>query len=146
MSNLLEIRNISKSFGHKAVLKDVTFNVPAGSIVGFIGDNGAGKSTTFKTILGLISQDRGKVKIFGEENLDKHIKFKEDIGVVFDAMNLPAHLTIKQLNHVFKNYSVLGTKIIFIGWFILSLYLWTKSEYILARHVNEVIRSCCFVA
>lgn len=102
MSNLLEIRNISKSFGHKAVLKDVTFNVPAGSIVGFIGDNGAGKSTTFKTILGLISQDRGKVKIFGEENLDKHIKFKEDIGVVFDAMNLPAHLTIKQLNHVFK--------------------------------------------
>lgn len=102
MSNLLEIRNISKSFGHKAVLKDVTFNVPAGSIVGFIGDNGAGKSTTFKTILGLISQDRGKVKIFGKENLDKHIKFKEDIGVVFDAMNLPAHLTIKQLNHVFK--------------------------------------------
>ncbi len=93
MSNLLEMRNISKSFGHKAVLKDVTFNVPAGSIVGFIkdvtfnvpagsivgfiGDNGAGKSTTFKTILGLISQDRGKVKIFGKENLDKHIKFKE---------------------------------------------------------------------
>ncbi|KXZ21039.1 ABC transporter ATP-binding protein [Bacillus nakamurai] len=101
MSNLLEIRNISKSFGNKTVLKDVTFNVPSGSIVGFIGDNGAGKSTTFKTVLGLISKDRGTVKIFGKENLNKHAKSKEEIGVVFDAMNLPAHLTIKQLNKVF---------------------------------------------
>ncbi|WP_350255366.1 ABC transporter ATP-binding protein [Bacillus halotolerans] len=102
MQNLLEIRNISKSFGNKVVLKDVTFNVPSGSIVGFIGDNGAGKSTTFKTVLGLISKDRGTVKILGKENLNKHAKIKEEIGVVFDAMNLPAHLTVKQLNKVFK--------------------------------------------
>ncbi len=103
MSNLLEIRNISKSFDNKVVLKDVTFNVPAGSIVGFIGDNGAGKSTTFKTVLGLISKDGGTIKIFGEENINKHAKIKGKIGVVFDAMNLPANLTIKQLNKVFKN-------------------------------------------
>ncbi|ATP40321.1 multidrug ABC transporter ATP-binding protein [Solibacillus sp. R5-41] len=102
MSNLIEIENISKSFGDKVVLKDVTFNVPYGSIVGFIGDNGAGKSTTFKTVLGLISKDGGTVKIFGEENINKYVKIKENIGVVFDAMNLPAHLTIKQLNKVFK--------------------------------------------
>ncbi|PFD46333.1 multidrug ABC transporter ATP-binding protein [Bacillus cereus] len=102
MSNLLEIKNISKSFGDKIVLKDVTFNVPSGSIVGFIGDNGAGKSTTFKTVLELIAKDSGTVKIFGEENINKHTKIKEKIGVVFDAMNLPAHLTIKQLNKVFE--------------------------------------------
>lgn len=102
MSDLLEISNISKSFGNKVVLKDVTFNVPSGSIVGFIGDNGAGKSTTFKTVLGLVSKDAGKVKIFGKENINKHPKMKEKIGVVFDAMNLPAHLTIKQLNKVFE--------------------------------------------
>lgn len=102
MSNLLEIRNISKSFDNKVVLKDITFNVPSGSIVGFIGDNGAGKSTTFKIILGLTSNDGGAVKIFGEENINKHAKIKEKIGVVFDAMNLPAHLSIKQLNKVFK--------------------------------------------
>ncbi len=102
MSNLLEIDNVSKSFGKKVVLKDVTFNVPAGSIVGFIGDNGAGKSTTIKTVLGLISKDSGTVKIFGEENINKHAKDKEKIGVVFDAVNLPPHLTIKQLNRAFK--------------------------------------------
>ena len=102
MSNVLEIKNLSKSFGSKVVLKDVTFNVPSGSIVGFIGDNGAGKSTTFKTVLELISKDSGTVKIFGEENINKDAKIKEKIGVVFDAMNLPAHLTIKQLNKVFE--------------------------------------------
>ncbi|MFP3380053.1 ABC transporter ATP-binding protein [Bacillus sp. SIMBA_069] len=102
MSNVLEIRNLSKSFGNKVVLKNITFNVPSGSIVGFIGNNGAGKSTTFKTVLELISKDSGTVKIFGEENINKDAKNKGKIGVVFDAMNLPAHLTIKQLNKVFE--------------------------------------------
>ncbi|MCU9601429.1 ABC transporter ATP-binding protein [Pallidibacillus thermolactis] len=101
MSYLLDVQNITKRYGNKVVLKNVTFNVPSGSIVGFIGDNGAGKSTTFKTILGLVSQDSGRIKIFGKENIHKEPKMKEKIGVVFDAMNLPAHLTIKQLNKVF---------------------------------------------
>ncbi|MCC2337116.1 ABC transporter ATP-binding protein [Bacillus tropicus] len=102
MSNILEIKNLSKSFGNKIVLKDVTFNVPSGSIVGFIGENGAGKSTTCKTVLELISKDSGTVKICGEENINKDAKNKEKIGVVFDTMNLPAYLTIKQLNKVFE--------------------------------------------
>ncbi len=67
MSYLLDVQNITKRYGNKVVLKNVTFNVPSGSIVGFIGDNGAGKSTTFKTILGLVSQDSGRIKIFGLE-------------------------------------------------------------------------------
>ncbi|MDF2012506.1 ABC transporter ATP-binding protein [Priestia megaterium] len=103
MTNLLEVRNIAKSFGQNEVLKDVSFHVPPGSIVGFIGDNGAGKSTTFKAVLGLISRDSGTVEIFGEDNLNKNATIKEDIGVIFDAINLPVSLTIKQLNKVFKS-------------------------------------------
>jgi ABC-2 type transport system ATP-binding protein len=103
MTNLLEVRNIAKSFGQNEVLKDVSFHVPPGSIVGFIGDNGAGKSTTFKAVLGLISRDSGTVEIFGEDNLKKNATIKEDILVVFDAINLPVSLTIKQLNKVFKS-------------------------------------------
>ncbi|MGR9543622.1 ABC transporter ATP-binding protein [Priestia megaterium] len=102
MTNLLEVRNMAKSFGQNEVLKDVSFHVPPGSIVGFIGDNGAGKSTTFKAVLGLISRDSGTVEIFGEDNLNTDATIKEDIGVVFDAINLPVSLTIKQLNNVFK--------------------------------------------
>ncbi|PVC64048.1 ABC transporter ATP-binding protein [Priestia megaterium] len=102
MTNLLEVRNMAKSFGQNEVLKDVSFHVPPGSIVGFIGDNGAGKSTTFKAVLGLISRDSGTVEIFGEDNSNTDATFKEDIGVVFDAINLPVSLTIKQLNNVFK--------------------------------------------
>lgn len=93
---------MAKTFGQNEVLKDVSFSVPPGSIVGFIGDNGAGKSTTFKAVLGLISRDSGTVEIFGEDNLNKDATIKEDIGVVFDAINLPVSLTIKQLNNVFK--------------------------------------------
>lgn len=104
MSTLLEIDKIRKSYGGKAVLQDVTFSVPSGSIVGFIGDNGAGKSTTFKIVLGLISKDAGTVKILGEEDINKHPKIKEEIGVVFDAANLPAHLTVEQLNKVFSKF------------------------------------------
>ncbi|MBU8851768.1 ABC transporter ATP-binding protein [Bacillus sp. FJAT-26377] len=102
MTNLLEVRNMAKSFGQNEVLKDVSFHVPPGSIVGFIGDNGAGKSTTFKAVLGLISRDSGTVEVFGEDNLNTDATIKEDIGVVFDAINLPVSLTIKQLNNVFK--------------------------------------------
>ncbi|GAF20379.1 MULTISPECIES: ABC transporter ATP-binding protein [Shouchella] len=106
MTVLLEMENISKSFKRKNVLKNVTLNVPAGSIVGFVGDNGAGKSTTFKTILGLIKKDEGTVRLFGEEIYGQQSTLREQVGVVFDAINLPAELTIKQLNKVFvKMYS-----------------------------------------
>lgn len=101
MSNLLEIKNLRKSYGDKVVLQDVSFNVPSGAIVGFIGNNGAGKSTTFKAVLELIHKESGTVKLFGKENLNKEVKLKEKIGVVFDAINLPSNLTIRQLGKVF---------------------------------------------
>ncbi|MFJ5764374.1 ABC transporter ATP-binding protein [Lysinibacillus sp. NPDC093210] len=101
MSNLLEINNLRKSYGDKVVLDDVSFNVPPGAIVGFIGNNGAGKSTTFKAVLELIHKESGTVKLFGKENLNKEVELKEKIGVVFDAINLPSNLTIKQLGKVF---------------------------------------------
>lgn len=101
MSNLLENKNLRKSYGDKVVLDDISFNVPSGAIVGFIGNNGAGKSTTFKAVLELIHKESGTVKLFGKENLNKEFKLKEKIGVVFDAINLPSNLTIKQLGKVF---------------------------------------------
>ncbi|PNZ26877.1 hypothetical protein CD114_06840 [Mammaliicoccus sciuri] len=68
------------------MLDNLNFEINEGEIVGFIGENGAGKSTTFKTLLNLISKDEGLVLFFNED-LDLNINLKNKIGTVFDAIN-----------------------------------------------------------
>ena len=67
MENVIEINGLSKKY-QKFALDNVTLNVPMGSVMGFIGANGAGKSTTIKAILGLYKRDGGEVKVFGEDS------------------------------------------------------------------------------
>ncbi len=98
---LLKVENLSKSIDNKKNLDNLNFEINEGEIVGFIGENGAGKSTTFKTLLNLISKDEGLVLFFNED-LDLNINLKNKIGTVFDAINLPSDLTAKQLNNVFQ--------------------------------------------
>ena len=62
---MLEIKDVSKSYGKTKVIDKVSFDVKAGEIVGFLGPNGAGKTTTIKMILGMISIDEGSIKING---------------------------------------------------------------------------------
>ena len=64
--NVLQVKNIYKSFGKAKVLKDISFNVEEGEIVGFVGPNGAGKTTTLKIITDLIRPDKGEVIICGK--------------------------------------------------------------------------------
>ncbi len=100
--NALEIKNLTKSFKDFR-LDDLTLTLPSGCIMGLIGENGAGKSTTIKLILDIIHKDRGSIKILGEDN-EKDIKLtKEDIGVVLDEVGLPECLTVKQVGKVMKN-------------------------------------------
>ncbi|MCD8798456.1 ABC transporter ATP-binding protein [Mammaliicoccus sciuri] len=101
MMVLLKVENLSKSIDNKKILDNLNFEINEGEIVGFIGENGAGKSTTFKTLLNLISKDEGLVLFFNED-LDLNINLKNKIGTVFDAINLPSDLTAKQLNNVFQ--------------------------------------------
>lgn len=99
--DLLKVENLSKSIDNRKILDNLNFEINEGEIVGFIGENGAGKSTTFKTLLNLISRDEGLVLFFNED-LDLNINLKNKIGTVFDATNLPSDLTAKQLNNVFQ--------------------------------------------
>lgn len=85
------------------VLDEVTFDVPRGTIVGLIGENGAGKSTTLNAILGLISKDAGTISILGNSENEISDSIRNKIGVVFDGNNFPDTLSPKQLNSVFKN-------------------------------------------
>ncbi|MBO5971192.1 MAG: ABC transporter ATP-binding protein [Clostridia bacterium] len=105
--NALEIRNLTKSFKDFR-LDNLNLTLPSGCIMGLIGENGAGKSTTIKLILDIIHKDSGSIKILGEDN-EKNIKLsKEDIGVVMDEVGLPECLTAKQvgkvMKHTFKNW------------------------------------------
>lgn len=99
MENCIEVKHVSRAYP-KFNLSNVTFNVPSGSVVGFIGENGAGKSTTIKAILGLIKPDSGSVTVLGENSRELRPELKEKIGVVFDGLTFPENLTAKMLDKV----------------------------------------------
>ncbi len=100
MTNALTISGLTKTY-KDFTLDHVSFTVPNGSIVGLIGENGAGKSTTINAALGLIQKEDGHVSILGNEELDNDIK--EQIGVVFDGSNYPELLSPDKINRIMKN-------------------------------------------
>ncbi len=101
MSYALEIEKLCKSYkGSSFALKDVSFNVPSGAIVGFVGRNGAGKSSTINAMLNLIYKNSGTVKFFGKEMTDIDNNIRDDIGVVFDSVNFSGELTVSKLARV----------------------------------------------
>ncbi|SEK51398.1 ABC-2 type transport system ATP-binding protein [Carnobacterium iners] len=93
MLPILEIKNLRKSFGSNEVLKGVDFAVYPGEIIGYIGTNGAGKSTTVKMILGLMKPDAGEIIIFGEPLDGNETNYKAQIGYVPENADLYETLT-----------------------------------------------------
>ena len=101
MNSTLILKNVNKKYEKSNfAIKDISFSVPEGSIVGFIGENGAGKSTTMNCILNVIRRDSGTIEIFGREMTDEDIDIRENIGVVYDSNNFPEYLTAKQLSDI----------------------------------------------
>ena len=90
--NALEIEGLTKAY-KGFCLKQISFTVPKGTIVGFIGENGAGKSTTLNLILGLARSDGGVIQIAGQAVSDANSAIRETIGVVFDGNNFPGNDT-----------------------------------------------------
>lgn len=90
--NAIEIRNLTKNFGEKQALQGLNMTVPVGSIYGFIGENGSGKSTTEKIICGLIHPSGGSVKIFGREHTDEDVRAR--MGVLIEAPGCFPNLTV----------------------------------------------------
>lgn len=107
MTNAIEITGLCKNYGDFR-LDHVDLVVPGGSIVGLIGENGAGKSTTLKAILNLIRRDGGTVKVFGRDTAEDEPDFKEDIGVVLDESSFHDPLKAPQvgriLSQVYRNW------------------------------------------
>lgn len=103
MEYALKLENVSKTYKASGFsLRNVSMEVPAGSIVGFVGENGAGKSTTIGCILNTLFRDGGSVKIFGEEMSDKDTGLRERIGVVYDGDNFPGYYSARQVASVMR--------------------------------------------
>ena len=105
--NALEIRNLTKTYPGFS-LDGLNLTLPSGCIMGLVGENGAGKSTTIKLILDMIHKDSGTITILGRDNADNISLVKEDVGVVMDEVGLPDCLTTEQvgkvMRHTYRNW------------------------------------------
>ena len=103
--NTLEVRNLRKVYP-AFTLQDVSFTVPAGSVTGLVGRNGAGKSTTLKSLLGLVHPDGGEVRFFGMDTVEHEKSFKEQIGVVLGGIDFYPKKKLKTITAVTKKFYV----------------------------------------
>ena len=98
VKDILEVSHVSKRFGSKSVLKDLTFQVEKHSIYGFIGQNGAGKTTTMKLILGLFTADAGQIRVngepvrFGKNRTNRMIGYLPDVPEFYGYMTPAEYL------------------------------------------------------
>jgi ABC-2 type transport system ATP-binding protein len=96
----VELRDVSRSFGDFA-LRDVSFSLPRGCILGLVGENGAGKSTTIRLIMNTLRRDAGTITVLGQDNTAPAFRdVKEDIGVVLDEAYFPEVLTVRQVERI----------------------------------------------
>ncbi len=100
--NAIEIKDLCKSYKDFS-LDHLNLRLPNGCIMGLIGENGAGKSTTIKLLLEMIKRDSGTITLLGKDNRENICLLKEDIGVVLDDVGIPSCLTAKQVGKIMKN-------------------------------------------
>lgn len=102
MEYAIEVRNLTKEY-ENFKLENVSFNVGKGTIIGFIGENGAGKSTTIKAILNLIKKDNGLITVLGKEINRNEKGIKNELGIVLNDGNFNEKLNVKAINKIMKN-------------------------------------------
>lgn len=99
METILQVQNLTKQYPG-FLLDHISFSVPAGTIVGLIGENGAGKSTTIRAILDLLHTDDGTITLWGQTLRSNARALKEQIGVVFDELHFYEGLTSRQVGKI----------------------------------------------
>ncbi len=99
----MEIEGLSKAF-RDFKLKEVTFSLPQGYIMGLVGKNGAGKTTTIRLLLNMIARDAGAVRVFGMDNIKDEQRIKQDIGVVFDEISFVDSWRVSDVERAVKGF------------------------------------------
>ena len=96
MKNLVEVKEIKKNYGNKEAVKGISFNIKQDEILGLLGPNGCGKTTTIGMLLGLLKPTSGKIFINGQMLDGNRIKILEQINFISPYIELPKKLTVKQ--------------------------------------------------
>lgn len=123
--NAIEVKCLCKSFG-AFELKDLDLCLPKGCILGLVGENGAGKSSTIKLLLGSLKPDAGEISILGQPGGRAMGKIKEEIGVVLDTVGFPDALCAKELEKVLEGCYESWDKELFAGYMESLRLPWDK--------------------
>ena len=111
MQNLVEVKNLKKSYGSKEAVKGISFKIKNDEILGLLGPNGSGKTTTIGMMLGLLKPSNGEIIIDGKKIEDNRIEILKKINFISPYIELPKKLTVKQNLIVYgKLYSVSDVK------------------------------------
>ena len=102
MEAAIKVKDLNKKY-EGFELKNISFEIPEGSIVGLIGENGAGKTTTIKSILNIINSE-GEIQVLGKDIKQNEKEIKSKLGVVLDDSFLSEYLTPKKINSIMKDF------------------------------------------
>jgi ABC-2 type transport system ATP-binding protein len=95
--NVVEINNLTRRFGKKVALNDVSLSVPAGTVLGLVGENGAGKTTLIKHLLGLLKAQSGRVRVLGLDPVEKPVQVLSQVGYLSEEPELPGWMRVQEL-------------------------------------------------
>ncbi|WLR43034.1 ABC transporter ATP-binding protein [Bacillus carboniphilus] len=135
MKPILNVSNLSKNFGKKQIIENISFQVNDNEIFGLIGSNGCGKTTTLKLLTGLIQADNGSITIFDHPIPKENLKVKQLIGVVPDSDQLIDDLTAFEFLDFVRSLRQLDSKSTYesIEEWMNIFHLW--------KHKDELIKS-----
>lgn len=103
MNNVIEIKGLSKDYKDFS-LNNISFSLPKGYIMGFVGQNGSGKTTTIRLILNMTVRNNGSIKIFGKDNILEEQEIKQDIAVVFDDIFFVENWKVYDVEKAIKGF------------------------------------------
>src|SRR5258705_1006354 len=108
--DLVEIEGVTKSFGDKLALSDVSFSVPPGQICGLLGPNGAGKTTLFRLLMGILKATSGRLLVDGLDAFEDRVKSKRRIGYLPDEPIFYSYLSAREILELISAMHVLNSR------------------------------------
>lgn len=105
MNNAIEVKNLCKNYKDFS-LRDISFSLPTGYIMGLVGQNGAGKTTTIRLMLNMTGRAGGEINLLGMDNLRDEQRIKQDVAVVLDENYFVQNWTVSEVEQALKPFYV----------------------------------------